>query len=159
MLLWSRYLKAQFSFCSGLPLLVTSIASKNSLKSINLEKKHELKSKYCQMFFDIFDINVRVLSYYWLRADEAAVVESKFWVKIYLCSVWWVCTTWKIMYWSFSYPFLSLSNVLKTWSQNSDTQPAGKHLLYIFMKDSLVRWPSGQSCLNPLYHSWMVSSV
>ena len=27
------------------------------------------------------------------------------------------------------------------------------------MKLSLVRWPSGQSCLNPLYHSWIVSSV
>ena len=39
-------MKAQLSFCSGVPLLVTSIASKNSLKSINpflsLKNQHKL---------------------------------------------------------------------------------------------------------------------
>ena len=53
------YLKAQFSFSSGLPLEVTSIARRNSLKSTK--------------------------------------------------------------------PFLSLSKVLNTWSQNSPALPAGKH--------------------------------
>ena len=54
------YLKAQFSFSSGVPLDVTSIARRNSLKSTK--------------------------------------------------------------------PFLSLSKVLKTWSQNCPALPAGKHL-------------------------------
>ena len=84
------YLKAQFSFSSGVPLEVTSIARRNSLKSTK--------------------------------------------------------------------PFLSLSKVLKTWSQNCPALPAGKHLEQIFMKASGVSLPSGQSCLNPLYHSLMVPS-
>ena len=40
-------------------------------------------------------------------------------------------------------PFLSLSNVLKTCSQNSSAFPEGKHLLYIFKK-KLPGWACPQ---------------
>ena len=76
------HLKAHCSFSSGVPVLVTSIANKNSLKSTK--------------------------------------------------------------------PFLSMSKVLKTWSQNSFTFPPGKHFVYIFLNELAVNFPSGQSILHQL---------
>lgn len=43
------------------------------------------------------------------------------------------------------YPFLSMSNVLKTWSQNSSAFPDGKNILYISTNLAGVKRPFGQS--------------
>lgn len=43
------------------------------------------------------------------------------------------------------YPFLSMSKVLKTWSQNSSAFPDGKNILYISTNLAGVRRPLGQS--------------
>ena len=83
-------LNAHFSFSSGVPAEVTSMASKNSLKSMK--------------------------------------------------------------------PFLSVSKVRKTWSQNCSAFPDGKKSLYMSTNLGGVKRPFGQSCLNPLYHSLMVFS-
>lgn len=79
------------------------------------------------------------------------------------------------------YPFLSISNVRKTWSQNSSALPDGKNILYMSTNLAGVKRPLGQSCcnlkcllvsavilikerwkryvtLNPLYHSFIVTS-
>ena len=84
------YLNAHLSFSSAVPALVTSIAKRNSLKSIN--------------------------------------------------------------------PFLSVSKVLKTWSQNCSAFPLGKNILYMSTNFTGVSLPLGQSCLKPLYHSLIVFS-
>lgn len=44
------------------------------------------------------------------------------------------------------YPFLSMSNVLKTWSQNSSAFPDGKNILYMSTNFAGVNRPLGQSC-------------
>lgn len=43
-------------------------------------------------------------------------------------------------------PFLSRSNVRKTWSQNSSAFPLGKNILYMSTNLAGVRRPLGQSC-------------
>ncbi len=45
-------------------------------------------------------------------------------------------------------PFLSMSNVRKTWSQNSSAFPLGKNILYISTNLAGVRRPLGQSCCS-----------
>ena len=44
------------------------------------------------------------------------------------------------------YPFLSMSKVRNTWSQNSSALPDGKNILYMSTNLSGVRQPLGQSC-------------
>lgn len=44
------------------------------------------------------------------------------------------------------YPFLSISNVLNTWSQNSSAFPEGKNILYMSTNFAGVSLPFGQSC-------------
>lgn len=48
------------------------------------------------------------------------------------------------------YPFLSISNVRKTWSQNSSAFPDGKNILYISTNFAGVKRPLGQSCYRIL---------
>lgn len=45
-------------------------------------------------------------------------------------------------------PFLSMSNVRNTWSQNSSAFPDGKNILYISTNLAGVSLPFGQSCCN-----------
>ena len=47
-------------------------------------------------------------------------------------------------------PLPSLSNIRKIWSTNTLALPAGSIMEYISRILSLLSWPSGQSCLNPL---------
>lgn len=44
------------------------------------------------------------------------------------------------------YPFLSMSNVRNTWSQNSSAFPLGKNILYMSTNFAGVNLPFGQSC-------------
>lgn len=46
------------------------------------------------------------------------------------------------------YPFLSMSKVRKTWSQNSSALPEGKNILYMSTNLAGVNRPLGQSCWN-----------
>ena len=46
------------------------------------------------------------------------------------------------------YPFLSMSNVRNTWSQNSSAFPDGKNILYMSTNLAGVSLPLGQSCCN-----------
>ena len=47
-------------------------------------------------------------------------------------------------------PLPSLSNILNIWSTKTLALPAGSIMEYISRILSLLSWPSGQSCLNPL---------
>ena len=53
------------------------------------------------------------------------------------------------------YPFLSISNVLNTWSQNSSALPDGKNILYISTNLAGVNLPFGQSCCKKKWEKKM----
>ena len=55
-------------------------------------------------------------------------------------------------------PFLSRSNVRKTWSQNSSALPLGKNILYMSTNLAGVNLPLGQSCCN-VKHKQSVQSL